>query len=115
VRTGNGPEFISRAFIAWTQQHCIRDLLIEPGRPVQNAYIESFNGKCLHKGLIFAGRFFNALRADDFPALRAQALGWRLSAGLPSSPCQCPSPSPRTARYCPLRPWKSGRPRSQGW
>lgn len=38
-------EFTSRAFIAWTQQHGIQYLLIEPGKPMQNGYIESFNGK----------------------------------------------------------------------
>ncbi len=45
VRTDNGPEFTSRAFIAWVQQHHIRHLLIESGKPMQNGYIESFNGK----------------------------------------------------------------------
>lgn len=45
VRTDNGPEFTSRAFIAWTQRRGIRHLLIQPGRPMQNGYIESFNGK----------------------------------------------------------------------
>jgi putative transposase len=45
VRTDNGPEFASRAFIAWTQRHGIRHLLTEPGRPMQNGHIESFNGK----------------------------------------------------------------------
>jgi putative transposase len=45
VRTDNGPEFTSRAFIAWTQRHGIRHLLIQPGKPMQNGYIESFNGK----------------------------------------------------------------------
>jgi putative transposase len=45
VRTDNGPEFTSRAFIAWTQRHGIDHLLIEPGKPMQNGYIESFNGK----------------------------------------------------------------------
>lgn len=45
VRTDNGPEFTSRAFIAWTQQHRIEHLLIDPGKPMQNGYIESFNGK----------------------------------------------------------------------
>ena len=45
VRTDNGPEFTSRAFMAWAQSHGIRHLLIEPGRPMQNGYIESFNGK----------------------------------------------------------------------
>lgn len=45
VRTDNGPEFTSRAFIAWTQQHRIQHILIDPGKPTQNGYIESFNGK----------------------------------------------------------------------
>ena len=45
VRTDNGPEFTSRVFIAWTQQHGVEHLLIEPGCPTQNGYIESFNGK----------------------------------------------------------------------
>ena len=44
VRTDNGPEFTCRAFMTWTQKHCIKHILIEPGSPTQNAYIESFNG-----------------------------------------------------------------------
>ncbi len=45
VRTDNGPEFTCRAFIAWAQSHGVRHILIQPGRPMQNGYIESFNGK----------------------------------------------------------------------
>jgi putative transposase len=45
VRTDNGPEFTSRAFMGWAQTKGIRHLLIEPGKPMQNGYIESFNGK----------------------------------------------------------------------
>lgn len=45
VRTDNGPEFTSRAFMGWAHKHRIRHILIEPGRPMQNGYIESFNGK----------------------------------------------------------------------
>ena len=45
VRLDNGPEFTSRAFIDWAQGHGIRHILIEPGRPMQNGYIESFNGR----------------------------------------------------------------------
>uniref|UniRef100_UPI00313ADDD0 IS3 family transposase n=1 Tax=Hydrogenophaga sp. OTU3427 TaxID=3043856 RepID=UPI00313ADDD0 len=45
VRTDNGPEFTSRAFLAWAHTHGIRHILIEPGKPMQNGYIESFNGK----------------------------------------------------------------------
>ena len=45
IRTDNGPEFTSRAFMGWANTHGIRHILIEPGRPMQNGYIESFNGK----------------------------------------------------------------------
>jgi transposase InsO family protein len=45
VRTDNGLEFTSRAFIGWAQGHGIRHILIGPGRPMQNGYIESFNGR----------------------------------------------------------------------
>lgn len=45
VRTDNGPEFTSNAFMAWAQTHRIQHILIQPGRPMQNGYIESFNGK----------------------------------------------------------------------
>lgn len=44
VRTDNGPEFTCRAFMTWAQKHGIKHILIEPGSPTQNAYIESFNG-----------------------------------------------------------------------
>ena len=44
VRTDNGPEFTCRAFMTWAQKHSIKHILIEPGSPTQNAYIESFNG-----------------------------------------------------------------------
>lgn len=45
VRTDNGPEFTSRAFMGWALSHGIRHILIQPGRPMQNGYIESFNGR----------------------------------------------------------------------
>ena len=44
VRTDNGPEFTCRAFMTWAQTHGIKHILIEPGSPTQNAYVESFNG-----------------------------------------------------------------------
>jgi putative transposase len=41
----NGPEFRSRALDAWAYQHHVSLHFIQPGKPVQNAYIESFNGR----------------------------------------------------------------------
>jgi putative transposase len=45
VRTDQGPEFTSRAFMAWAHRRGVRHLLNDAGSPTQNAYIESFNGK----------------------------------------------------------------------
>ena len=41
----NGPEFAGTALDAWAAQHGVHLHFIEPGKPVQNAFIESFNGK----------------------------------------------------------------------
>ena len=41
----NGPEFTSKAMLCWAQQRGVKLHFIDPGKPTQNAYIESFNGK----------------------------------------------------------------------
>lgn len=41
----NGPEFISKALDEWAYRRQLQLRFIEPGKPQQNAYIESFNGK----------------------------------------------------------------------
>ena len=43
--TDNGPEFAGRALDVWAYEHGVKRHFIEPGKPVQNAFIESFNGK----------------------------------------------------------------------
>ena len=43
--TDNGPEFVGRALDAWAYAQGIRLHFIEPGKPNQNAYVESFNGR----------------------------------------------------------------------
>jgi putative transposase len=45
IRTDNGPEFIGRAMLGWAHRQGITLRLIEPGKPNQNAYVESFNGR----------------------------------------------------------------------
>ena len=45
IRTDNGKEFCSRAMLTGAHQRDITLRLIEPGKPNQNAYIESFNGR----------------------------------------------------------------------
>jgi putative transposase len=41
----NGSEFTSQVVDAWAYQRGVQWQFIEPGKPVQNAYVESFNGK----------------------------------------------------------------------
>ncbi len=45
LRLDNGSEFTGRHFDAWAYQQQIRLDFIRPGHPVENAFIESFNGR----------------------------------------------------------------------
>jgi len=45
IRTDQGPEFTGRALDQWAYENGVQLKLIQPGKPTQNAYIESFNGK----------------------------------------------------------------------
>ncbi len=45
IRSDNGPELTSRHFLAWCEERKIQLIHIQPGKPTQNAYIESFNGR----------------------------------------------------------------------
>jgi putative transposase len=53
ILTDNGPEFTSKALDRWAYEHCVELQFIQPGKPVQNALIESFNGtmrnECLNE------------------------------------------------------------------
>jgi putative transposase len=45
IRCDNGPELTSRHFLAWCEERKIQLIHIQPGRPMQNGHIESFNGR----------------------------------------------------------------------
>lgn len=45
IRSDNGKEFCGKAMVQWAHQRGVLLRLIEPGKPNQNAYIESFNGR----------------------------------------------------------------------
>jgi putative transposase len=43
IRTDNGPEFISHEYKNWADNHGIKRVYSEPGKPMQNGYVERFN------------------------------------------------------------------------
>lgn len=45
IRTDQGPEFTGRALDQWAYRNGVQLKLIQPGKPTQNAFIESFNGR----------------------------------------------------------------------
>ncbi len=45
IVTDNGPEFISKALEQWAHERGITQHFNRPGKPIENAYIESFNGR----------------------------------------------------------------------
>lgn len=47
----NGPEFTGKALDRWAWEHRVHLAFIEPGKPVQNAFVESFNGTCRNECL----------------------------------------------------------------
>jgi len=57
IRCDNGPEFWSKAFLNWAEQKKIEIEFIDPGKPNQNAFIESFNARfrdeCLNENIFF--------------------------------------------------------------
>jgi len=57
ITTDNGGEFAGKAMEAWAYQNDVKLDLIRPGKPVENGYIESFNGRlrdeCLNGEIFF--------------------------------------------------------------
>jgi putative transposase len=45
IRSDNGPEMSSRHYLAWCIEKRIDAVHIQPGKPTQNAYVESFHGR----------------------------------------------------------------------
>jgi putative transposase len=67
----NGPEFTSKAMFLWTKARGIRLHFIEPGKPMQNAFIESFNGK-------FRDACLNQHWFVDLLEARSEIKDWRI-------------------------------------
>lgn len=58
IRVDNGPEFISNALDQWCRSHQINLTYIQPGKPMQNGYVERCNGS-VRKELLNANVFYS--------------------------------------------------------
>lgn len=45
IVSDNGSEFTGRVLDAWANREGVRFHFVDPGRPMQNAFVDSFNGK----------------------------------------------------------------------
>ena len=70
IRCDNGPELTSRHFLSWCEERKIQLVHIQPGRPMQNGHVESFNGR-LRDECLNANWFRNLMDA------RAKISAWR--------------------------------------
>ena len=109
LRMDNGPELTSRHFLAWCMDRKIAMHHIQPGKPMQNSHIESFNGRlrdeCLNANWfrnLFEARHKIAFWRDDYNSARPHSsLAYRTPSELAaqwqrpsSSPIPIPQPEP---------------------
>jgi transposase InsO family protein len=88
IVSDNGTEFTSNAILAWTKEHQVDWHYIAPGRPMQNGYIESFNGRMrdelLNESLFVdldqARQLIGAWAADYNTARPHSSLGYKTPA-----------------------------------
>jgi len=67
----NGPEFISKVFLKWADDNNVDIHFIEKGKPTQNAFVESFNGK-------FRDECLNEEWFTDIHDARKKIENWRI-------------------------------------
>ena len=70
IRVDNGPEFISAKLDEWCKQHKTTLVFIQPGKPMQNAYVERCNGNIRRELL-------NAYVFTSLREVREKAEEWR--------------------------------------
>jgi transposase InsO family protein len=88
IVSDNGTELTSNAIPAWQQEHAIEWHYIAPGKPMQNGYIESFNGRMrdelLNESLLLdldqARQIITAWVADYNTTRPHSSLGYRTPA-----------------------------------
>jgi putative transposase len=73
IRCDKGPELTSPHFLGWCEERKIQLIHIQPGRPMQNGYMESFNGRLRDE----------CLNANGFrKSIGCQTEDWMLAQGI---------------------------------
>jgi len=72
ITVDNGSEFCSRALEAWVMENGVQLCLIRPGRPVENGFIESFNGRLRDE----------CLNVEWFVSMKMHDRSWRSSGSM---------------------------------
>lgn len=88
IVSDNGTEFTSNAILRWADQSRVEWHYIAPGKPIQNAFIESFNGRLrdellnetLFTTLVQARALLGRWRADYNDTRPHSRLGWQTPA-----------------------------------
>jgi len=70
IRCDNGPELTSRHILGWCADNRINLIHIQPGKPMQNGHVESFNGR-------FRDECLNATWFHNLADARAKIATWR--------------------------------------
>ena len=102
IQVDNGTEFTSRVVDQWAHQHQVALHFIERGKPTQNAFMESFNGKfrdeCLNQNwfvdLRHAGEVIEAWRVDYNTVRPHSSLGYLTPEEFASSVAARPASPP---------------------
>jgi transposase InsO family protein len=113
ITVDNGSEFASRVMDAWVYRHGIQLDFIRPGKPVENGFIESFNGgygmnasmwKCFSRSRMWdrSWRGGSSTTIGVDPIVRWQT--WRLRRLWPSG-----SRRPHRLTMTPLNYWRHSR------
>ena len=95
----NGPEFAGRTLDAWAYQRGVELRFIRPGKPIENAYVESFNGKfrdeCLNEhwflSVAEARQIIEAWRIDYNTVRPHRSLGQQTPAAYAAAACAGPA------------------------
>jgi len=102
----NGTEFTSTAILRWAQTAAVEWHYIAPGKPTQNAFIESFNGRLRDE--LLNGTLFGTLAQA-----RVVLEQWRRDTERPHSALGNLTPAAYAARI-PSLPQQAGALRSTG-